>query len=382
MIQPSWHRHWNLDQNHDIQSLYEEKNLLTRLVKQAFEYLQTFGIKHVLLVLDELETIAEAASFGLEDDDTKRLDGQAIRLIGRAIKEEDHRKNFPWLRYVALCSPLLGQQMREVKSNARRFELVQLEHNAFADVSDYVKRLNADRKLRHDYPSGLVEAAYTMSGSNFGWFNVIMSNVDSVLDELTRAGKTIPSNGELFDILVHKSGRISDHVLDHHAIEGINTLNRDLLAEARALLFGQLPVALSDCSALTRTLLDHQNEDNEPVARLYRKVQWDPLECRQALKDYKFIREKEEWTYPSVEQPLSLSALLQNLQTFAINEAENDSLLIPLSLNEFRHLINLLYNHPASEYAAEALWRKFFGDDQRTVRGVFDTYWPPVLPCC
>ncbi|WP_448216910.1 hypothetical protein [Endozoicomonas sp. 2B-B] len=353
-----------LDKKHSTQALYEEPGLLTRLVNQAFEYLEKFGIKHVLLVLDELETIAEAASFGLEDDDTKRLDGQAIRLIGRAIKEEDHRRNFPWLRYVALCSPLLGQQMREVKSNARRFELVQLEHNAFADVSDYVKRLNADRKLRHTYPAGLVEAAYTMSGANFGWFNVIMSNVDVVLDELTNAGQPVPPNGELFDILIRKSGRVSEHVLDHHAIDGINTLNRDLLAEARTLLFGQLPVALEGCSALTKALLDHQNEDNEPVASLYRKVKWDPLECRQALKEYKFIRDKEEWSYPSIEQPLSLNALLQNLQTFAINETEEDSLLIPLSLGEFRHLINLLYNHPAAEYAAEALWRKFFGDDK------------------
>jgi alkylated DNA nucleotide flippase Atl1 len=74
----------------------------------------------------------------LEQNDAKRLDGQAIRLIGKAIKEEDARSKLPWLRYVALCSPLLGQQLREIQSVARRFELVELEHNAFADVSDYV----------------------------------------------------------------------------------------------------------------------------------------------------------------------------------------------------------------------------------------------------
>jgi hypothetical protein len=62
----------------------------------------------VLVVLDELETVAETATFGLELDDTKRLDGQAIRLIGKAIKEEDPRRKLPWLRYVALCSPLLA----------------------------------------------------------------------------------------------------------------------------------------------------------------------------------------------------------------------------------------------------------------------------------
>lgn len=33
----------------------------------------------MLVVLDELETVAEAATFGLEDEQDKRLDGQAIR---------------------------------------------------------------------------------------------------------------------------------------------------------------------------------------------------------------------------------------------------------------------------------------------------------------
>lgn len=85
---------------------------LVGLVQQAYEYIKTFGIQYILIVLDELETVAEAASFGLEDDNNQRLDGQAIRLIGKAIKEEDPRRKLPWLRYVALCSPLLGQQLR------------------------------------------------------------------------------------------------------------------------------------------------------------------------------------------------------------------------------------------------------------------------------
>ena len=37
---------------------------------------------------------------------------------------------------------------------------MELEHNAFADVSDYVAQLRLARKLAFDYPTGLVEAAY------------------------------------------------------------------------------------------------------------------------------------------------------------------------------------------------------------------------------
>jgi hypothetical protein len=66
-----------------------------------------------------------------------------------------------------------------------------------------------------------------------------------------------------------------------------------------------------------------------------------------------------------VEQSLSLSALLQNLRTFAINENEADLLLLPLARAEFKHLLSLLYDHPAVEFAADALWQKLIGDEQQ-----------------
>lgn len=353
-----------LDQDHSEEALYEEEGLVVRLVQTAYAYLEKFGIEYMLVVLDELETVAEAATFGLEQDDAKRLDGQAIRLIGKAIKEEDPRRKLPWLRYVALCSPLLGQQLREIQSVARRFELVELEHNAFADVSDYVGQLRSERKLAHDYPTGLVEAAYAMSGANFGWFNVIMANVDAVLAQFEAADKPMPAIGELFDAVTESSGRVAEHVLDKHAIEGIKTNDHDLYALAQALLYGQLPLALSACPPRCKELLSLTNEDGEPVASLYRKIPFDAPRCRQGLEDAKFKREKDEWFYPAVEQALSLTALLQNLRTFAINESEKDVLLLPLSRGEFKHLLSLLYDHPAVEFAADALWQKLVGSDQ------------------
>lgn len=353
-----------LDQAHSEESLYEEEGLVVRLVQAAYSYLQKFGIGYVLVVLDELETVAEAATFGLEQDDAKRLDGQAIRLIGKAIKEEDPRRKLPWLRYVALCSPLLGQELRDIQSVERRLELEKLEHNAFADVSDYVAQLQAERKLAHDYPTGLVEAAYAMSGANFGWFNVIMANVDAVLAQYEAAGTPLTNIGELFNAVIESSGRVAEHVLDKHAIEGIKTGDHDLRAVAQELLYGQLPVALGATPTRSKELLQLVNEDGEPVASLYRKMPFDAIQCRQALIDAKFKREKDEWLYPAVEQALSLTALLQNLRTFAINEAEKDVLLMPLSRGEFKHLLSLLYDHPAVEFAADALWQKLVGGDQ------------------
>lgn len=360
-----------LGEAHSDETLYEDPALVVRLVQSAYAYLQQFGIAYVMVVLDELETVAETATFGLEQDDTKRLDGQAIRLIGKAIKEEDPRRKLPWLRYVALCSPLLGQQLREIQSVARRFELVELEHNAFADVADYVRQLKAERKLAFDYPNGLVEAAYAMSGANFGWFNVIMANVDAVLAQFEQAGRAMPPLGDLFEAVVESSGRVAAHVLDAAAITSIKSGDQALLAAARALLYGQLPVSLKHCPARCAELLQVQNEDGEPVASLYQKIPFDARLCRLALEEGKFQRIQDEWQYPSVEQTLSLSILLQNLHTFAVNETAlagadaQDCLLIPLAHGEFRHLLGLLYDHPAVEYAADALWQKLIGEQRQ-----------------
>ena len=356
-----------LDKAHSDEDLYYEETLVTRLVTAAYDYLKTFGIRYVLVVLDELETVAEAATFGLERDEASQLDGQAIRLIGKAIKEEDPRRKLPWLRYVALCSPLLGQQLREIQSTARRFELVELEHNAFADVSDYVNQLRADSKLRFDYPKGLVEAAYAMSGANFGWFNVVMANVDSKLESITLEGKAIPSVGELFDAVLEASGRVAEHVLDANAIEGIKTSDHSLRKLARSLLFAQLPVPLATADVRTNELLPLVNEYDEPVVSLYRRVEWPEFDCRQALSAAKFQRDKDEWIYPSVDQGLNLKTLLQNLKTFSVAEKDlsHDGLLIPLNRSEFKHLVGLLYNHSAAEFAADALWSHFVGEEQQ-----------------
>lgn len=354
-----------LNANHSEEKLYSDPTLVVDLVQAAYKVLERFGISYVLVVLDELETVAEAATFGLEDDDSKRLDGQAIRLIGKAIKEEDPRRKLHWLRYVALCSPLLGQQLREIQSVARRFELVELEHNAFADVSDYVASLLTDGKLAHKYPTGLVEAAYAMSGANFGWFNVIMANVDAVLYQYQQANRQLNDIGELFEAVLAGSGRVAKHVLDKGAIEGIQTRDQTLLAECKNLLYGQLPVRINQI-ANAQDLLALRNEDEEPIAALYRKLSLERWQCRKALEEAKFRREGEEWYYPAVEQALSLDTLLDNISTFSIKEQvqseDKHAVLLPLSKGEFKHLLSLLYDHPAIEFAADALWQKLVGE--------------------
>ena len=357
--------------NHSDETLYEDPVLATRLCQAAYAYLQSLGIKYLMVVLDELETAAEAATFGLDSTDIKHLDGRAIKLMGKAIKEEDPRRKLPWLRYVALCSPAIGDELREIQSTARRFELAELSSNAFSDVSDFVQTLSTDGRLAESYPQGLVEAAYAMSAGNFGWFNVVMASIDERLrDKRARGEKDAPTVGALFDELVRVSGRVQQHVLDHHALTMLR-VDKAQLPAARDLLYGQLPVALDSYAPETRSaVLSAKNEYDEPIATLFRRVEWDELEAAEALRTSKFMRDKGVWRLGGVDQPLDLRQLLSNLGTYAIHETRGQrrsdgkhTLVVPLRQSDFVHLVSLLYPHAAAEDAARALWRRFLGAD-------------------
>ena len=377
-----------VDRNYSDAELYDDPYLLTRLCQAAYDYISNFGIKYLLIVLDELETVAEAATYGLEVEDIKHLDGRAIKLMGKAIKEEDPRRKLPWLRYVALCSPAIGDELREIKSTARRFELEELAGNSFSDVSDFVKALREKGRLTEEYPQGLVEAAYAMSGGNFGWFNVIMAYVDEVLrarrvqrenerttNKQSAKEDSLPTIGEIFDMVVQSSSRVRDYVLDYNAINEIRISNREYREVARELLYGQLPVPLAVLNPDVRqAMLSARNEYDEPVATLYRRVEWDEQRCSNALRIAKFERKQEEWVLTGIDQPLDLRQLLANLSTYAIHEAGGVPviagkriLLVPLEQKEFIQLISLLYPHSASEDAARALWNAFIGDDKMPV---------------
>lgn len=359
---------------HSDEKLYEDPELATRLCQAAYAYLQSLGVKYVLVVLDELETAAEAATFGLDSTDIKHLDGRAIKLMGKAIKEEDPRRKLPWLRYVALCSPAIGDELREIQSTARRFELSELSSNAFSDVSDFVQTLSHDGRLAETYPQGLVEAAYAMSAGNFGWFNVVMASIDERLrDKRARGEKDAPTVGALFDELVRVSGRVQQHVLDHHALDMMK-LDKSQLVPARDLLYGQLPIALDSYAPETRAaVLAGKNEYDEPIATLFRRVEWDELEAAEALRTSKFMRDKGVWRLGGVDQPLDLRQLLSNLGTYAIHETHGQpskggkhTLVVPLRQSDFVQLVGLLYPHAAAEDAARALWRRFLGEGDLT----------------
>ena len=366
--------------------IYTDTALATRLCNAAFEVLKEYGIEYVVIVLDELETAAERATGGMEAEEARAMDGKsitmlrkAVELLGRpdmdrsaiemmskAVKEEDARARFPWLRFVALCSPAIGDELKEVQSTDRRFEIVDLTRNAFADVSTFVHSLEAEGRLLRTYPKGLVEAAYMMSGANFGWFNVIMAVVDQVLSRVPE-GET-RSLSWVFQRAIQIQERIGRYVLDHRSLDEIPLKGTDRDAAAD-LLFGQQPRPVGDLDGDQATrLLDTRNAHGEAVAARYHRAVWQPQACAQTLVENRFQRlsGSSRWTAPGIPEPIDLDRLLDDLATMAVHEAADadgdaQPLLLPGTLPGFLQLLDLVHPHPAAEETGRTLWMKFVG---------------------
>lgn len=79
-----------------------------------------------------------------------------------------------------LCSPVVGKSITELGALQRRTHVMELDQISFSDVRHLIKKLEDD-KIIDEYPAGLVEAVYSLSGGNMGWFNVIMYDIENYL---------------------------------------------------------------------------------------------------------------------------------------------------------------------------------------------------------
>lgn len=367
---------------HEEAAIYGDTALATRLCNAAYDVLTQAGIRYLIVILDELETAAERATSSMEAEESRAMDGRAITMLKRAVesvggidrsgvemmskavKEEDARARFPWLRFVVLCSPAIGDELKEVQSTDRRFEILDLERNAFSDIRLFVDSLQAEGRLLRPYPPGLIEAAYMMSGGNFGWFNVIMAIVDQALQQ--HRGQDPPSVDWVFNKAITISNRVATLVLDHRALDEID-ISSDLRPAVERLLLGQVPLPISDLSS-TNQLLSARNAHGEPVALRFHRATWLLSLCRQVLIKNRFERTPgtENVIAPGIPEALALDRFLDDLATLAVREPTPHepgarALLLPRSQADFLQLLDLLHPHPAVEDVGRVLWNELVG---------------------
>jgi hypothetical protein len=209
--------------NVNTDELVISKERLDELTRKGIEYVKQFDIEHFMIICDEMETAGEIAKYGIEKDKelVNKVDGEAIQVITSAIKHEDPRKKYPEVSFLLLCSTAIGGSIQGIGALDRRTEMYEMLQNSFADISDFIYFLNK-KSMIPEYPKGLVEAAYTIAGGNFGWFNVIMHNVDQKMEDNTVRKDT----GHIFENILNSSNRFKESLIDKPAFDYIRCDDR------------------------------------------------------------------------------------------------------------------------------------------------------------
>lgn len=339
---------------HDDAELLSVASRLDGLVEKGLDYLQGFGIEHLMIIVDEIETEMERAAHGITDEDeaVKKLDGAAIKVITSAIKHEDSRSRHPRVSFLLLCSTGIGDQIRALEALDRRGEIIEISQNSYADIADYVKYLQ-DKKMLRTYPAGLLEAAYTIAGGNFGWMNVLMAYCDQYLDEQPGA-----STGEVLEDRAVAVSRIKDRLIDNSQFQYLSVAATDpKLPEIKRLLFGQLPRVLTEFSPemqqLQRTT---RQSDGTPVFREFISLPLNKNDIGMYLNrnGYKHIGDNE-FLHESSGEKFNLEILLRSLATFSIT-APTGEYIVGKDKDTFLEQMRMLYPQDGVEGASYIIY--------------------------
>ncbi|MDD2211690.1 MAG: hypothetical protein PHV56_01740 [Clostridia bacterium] len=335
---------------------YEENELLSEssrldgLVEKGLDYLKEFGIQHLMIIVDEIETEMERAAQGIVDDDeaVKKLDGAAIKVITSAIKHEDSRSRHPRVSFLLLCSTGIGDQIRALEALDRRGEIVEISQNSYADIDDFVDYLQ-NKKMLRTYPTGLLEAAYTIAGGNFGWMNVLMSYCDQYLDENPDA-----SAGETLEDRAVSVSRIKDRLIDNSQFQYLSVAATDpKLPAIKRLLFEQLPKQLTEFSSEMQKLQrDTRLIDGTPLFREFISLPLNKSDIGMYLNSngYTHIGDNE-FRHESSGEIFNLEVLLRSLATFSIT-APPEEYIVGKDKDIFLEQIRMLYPKDGTEGAA------------------------------
>lgn len=326
---------------------------LDNLVKEAMEYLKDFAIDHILIVCDELETAGEIAKYGIEKDKemVNKVDGEAIKVITSAIKHEDPKKKYPNVSYLLLCSPVIGDSIQGIGALDRRTEMCEMVQNSFADIVEFTGYLTDKDINKYKYPDGLIEAAYTIAGGNFGWFNVIMANVDQYLNDKPNA-----DTGEIFESLLNTSSRFKTSLIDKEAFEYIKCEERYRHLIKTALL-KQLPAKKSNyLEEEISVLLNAKAENDEKLFKEFYCVRISKDDIGSYLNSVGYKRDSGNLFVNDFGGSFDLDILLKSLKTFSLNVRDNEY-LIGASKETFIDQIRMLYPIEDVEEAGEYIYQ-------------------------
>jgi hypothetical protein len=358
-------------EKHDADDLLQQVNQLDQLVQNGLSYLRQFGIEHLMVIVDEVESEYELFMDGIKEhseERKKKVDGEAIKVITSAIKHEDSRTRHPNVSFLLLCSPAIGDQIKALEALARRLDKLEISQNSYADISDYIESLQQSRQLR-EYPAGLVEAAYTIAAGNFGWLNVIMAHCDQYLEQHPDR-----ETGEILQDLAYSVPRFKESLIDHSQLDYIDTKPIHISFVKKALL-RQLPYPKEGYSQEEQQILlsakhiEGISLFNEFVALPLTK---NDLGFYLVQNKYK-VESDHLFVYETTGESFSLDVLLRSLETFSIN-APKGTFIVGKDRETFLAQVRMLYPKDEVIDAAELLYTYL---EQRMKTEQVETYIGP-----
>lgn len=337
-----------LDQ-YTTEEILDNEDDLVQVVNQAYQYFQELGIEQFLIIADEVESKTERTSSEFDDEVKNKLDGEAIQLISHAIKHENARAKYPYSAFLLLCSPAIGDQLKGVGALDRRNEILEIEQNSFADISDYIEHLEHQGGIP-DYPEGLVEAAYIIAGSNFGWFNMIMNQVDQYLLNNGSADAA-----EIFEDRLRSVSRF-DKLLDEASLDYLEVPEKHRSLVKRLVLL-QLPKPIDNFNkAELNALQNAKTEMGEKVFAEFKSVELKKPElARYLINEGEYERISEDQFTNNYGGNFDLDILLRSLKTFSLGTDENEY-LVGTTKSIFIDQVRMLYPEEEAETAAELIY--------------------------
>lgn len=343
---------------------------LDAMVREAMDYLKKCGIDHLLIVCEEVETAGEIAKYGLEKDkeNINKVDGEAIKVISSAIKHEDTRKKYPNISFMLLCSPVIGYHIKGIGALERRIPICELKNNSFADIADFMNELKKDGKM-NSYPEGLVEAAYTIAGGNFGWLNVIMAEVDYRI-----AGKKDVETGEVLEDLLNTSSRFQNSLIDKAAFDYISCKEKYRPIIKNALLM-QLPVRKSKYEEdQIEAMMQAKASDGTKLFKEFYVVKLKKDSLGEQLHNVGYRRLQGNQFANAFGASLDLEVLLKNLKMYSLHVEEHEY-IIGAEEETFLDQIRMLYPEEGVEEAAKYIFE--FVKQKAEEEGIVPTYIGP-----
>jgi len=362
--------------NDEARSFPDRLTAATKILRDA-------GLKHLWVVVDEVETPGDLKR-GLREDAQTKVDDEYLLMVSEVIKHENWRSQHPDVNFLLLCSLGMRDQIH-IGPNLRRASSVTIEPNQLTDVQSYVDHIKGSLADPNgvNYPAGTLEGAFLSANRNFGWLNVIMASVHETYARHLERGDHVQAWQLLKDFA--KTDARATHIFSDGAVLPLlGTVNGVPKLEVERLVYGQLPAPVGGAAAqaLTETmanaLLEHQMAGRgHSFAELF-QVHIDERALANELTRPEFgfkAKEGRADTYFTPNSEISVVGLLEALRAFSVAvggaKGTASDFVVYTDLEQWGEQLAALYPRDGIEFAAESLHRIFSKAEYRVAGSRF-----------